>query len=489
MAEDVPLRLGEQFPPVSTADWDALIRADLKGADYDRKLLWRPEDGVTVKPYYRAEDLADLGPELLAPPGAFPFLRGSGVPWVIDEPFDPPDDAIRADAWHDEGATSVQEIAWAVAAGVDRLAGRTAAGTSVDEAAASTTFVFAVGSLYFLEIAKLRAARLAWAQGVAAFGPSNSDSARARLHVRTARINKSLYDPYTNLLRVTTEALSAAIGGCDRLTVEAFGFDEHLAVNVQRILKDESLVDAVADPAGGSYYVEALTDALARAAWAEFQQVEREGGFAAAAAAGAIPARLAASRAARESAVSSRRRTLVGVNNYPDVSQKAPATMHLPADAARAWRLAVPLEAIRARTARYARAKGRVPRVLLLTRGDVRMRGARANFCLNFFGCGGFDIEQSDQYAKHGADLIVLCSSDPEYLPFAREVCAAVRVPVLVAGHPKNETDALTAAGVRGFVHVGSDIVQTLTAWQDALGMEPLAVDRRREPLTGGSMP
>ena len=192
------------------------------------------------------------------------------------------------------------------------------------------TFVFAVGSLYFLEIAKLRAARLAWAQAVAAFGPANPDSARARLHVRTARINKSLYDPYTNLLRATTEALSAAIGGCDRLAVEAFGFDEHLAVNVQRILKEESLIDAVADPAGGSYYVEALTDALARAAWTEFQQVEAEGGFAAALTAGAIPGRLAASRAAREAAVSSRRRTLVGVNNYPDVfregtSHRAPA--------------------------------------------------------------------------------------------------------------------------------------------------------------------
>ena len=210
---------------------------------------------------------------------------------MIEDTFVPPSDAIRADTWHDEGATSVQEIAWAVAAGVDRLADRTAAGTSVDEAASSMTFVFAVGSLYFLEIAKLRAARLAWAQAVAAFGPANPDSARARLHVRTARINKSLYDPYTNLLRATTEALSAAIGGCDRLAVEAFGFDEHLAVNVQRILKEESLIDAVADPAGGSYYVEALTDALARAAWREFQQVEAEGGFAAALTAGTIPGR------------------------------------------------------------------------------------------------------------------------------------------------------------------------------------------------------
>jgi methylmalonyl-CoA mutase len=468
--EEIPLRLREQFPSVSASQWDALIRADLKGADYDRTLLWRPDEGVTVKPYYRAEDLADLGDARFAAPGAFPFLRGPGVPWVIDETFDPPGDAIRADAWHDEGATPVEEIAWAVAAGVDRLADRTVQGTSVDEAASSLTFVFAVGSLFFVAIAKLRAVRLAWAQAVAAFGPANPDSARARLYVRTARINKSLYDPDTNLLRATTEALSAAIGGCDRLAVEAFGFDQHLAVNVQRILKEESFIDAVADPAGGSYYVEALTDALARAGWAQFQQVEADGGFAAALA-GTIATRLAASRAAREAAVSSRRQTLVGVNNYPDLSRKAPASAHLPADAAGAWRLAVPLEAIRNRTLQHVQATGRCPRVLLLTRGDVQMRAARANFCRNFFGCGGFGIDQSDHYADHGADLIALCSSDPEYLPLAEEVCAAVQVPVLVAGNPRDQADALTSAGVKGFVHAGSDMVQTLTFWQDALDM------------------
>jgi methylmalonyl-CoA mutase len=471
MPEEIPLRLREQFPAVPTSEWDALIRADLNAADSDRTLLWRPDDRVTVKPFYRAEDLADLGVDLHAPPGAFPFLRGSGVPWAIDETFTPPAAAIRADEWHDQGATAVQEIAWAVAAGVDRLAERTASGTSVDEAASSTTFVFAVGSVYFLEIAKLRAARLAWAQAVMAFGTADPSSARARVHVRTARINKSLYDPYTNLLRATTEALSAAIGGCDRLAVEAFGFDEHLAVNVQRILKEESFIDAVADPAGGSYYVEALTDALARAAWTELQQVEADGGFAAVLAAGAIPARLAASRAAREDAVAARRRTLVGVNNYPNVAEKAPTISHVPAGAVSTWRLAAPLEAIRDRTARHAQATGRFPRVLLVTRGDVKMRGARANFCFNFFGCGGFDVETSTEYAGHAADLIVLCSSDAEYLPLAQEVCAAVHVPVLVAGDPGDQADALVAAGVQGFVHAGSDIVQTLTLWQDALGM------------------
>ncbi len=95
-----------------------------------------------------------------------------------------------------------------------------------------------------------------------------------RLHVRTARANTSTHDPYTNLLRATTEAMSAAIGGADTMLVEPHGYDAHLAINVQRILAEEAHLDAVADPAGGSYYIEAITDALAREAWTQFQALE-----------------------------------------------------------------------------------------------------------------------------------------------------------------------------------------------------------------------
>ena len=150
----------------------------------------------------------------------------------------------------------------------------------------------------------MRAARILWAQVVAAFGPTDDAACRMRLHVRTPRRNKSVYDRYTNLLRATTEALSAAVGGCDRLTVEPFGFDSHLALNLQRILKEESHIDAVADPAGGSYYIEALTDSLAREAWKLLQQMEAEGGYTAAMASGSIPKALAETRAARAKAYS-----------------------------------------------------------------------------------------------------------------------------------------------------------------------------------------
>ena len=369
----------------------------------------------------------------------------------------------------------MQELGYGIAAGVERLAQLTATRT-VDAAAGEIEFVFAVGPSYFIEIAKLRAARLVWAQVVAAFGARVDDSCRMRLHARTPHRNKSIYDRYTNLLRVTTEALAAVIGGCDRLTVEAFGFDPHQALNVQRILREETHLDAVADAAGGSYYVEALTDALARAAWKLLQEVEAAGGYAKALADGSIGKAIGETRAAREKAMSSRRRSLVGVNNYPNAKEKLPEVSAPPMENGPLpqMRMAEPFEQLRERTAAHAASTGHCPKVLLLKRGDVKMKGARANFCLNFFGCAGYDIVESDKLNGESPDLIILCSSDAEYLALAQEVCAQVATPVLVAGNPKEHAGALRAAGVQGFVHVQSDMLQTLTEWQDKLGIAPL---------------
>jgi len=477
MPEDQPgaeiLNLGQDFPPVPTALWEAAIARDLKGADYEKKLVWRTDEGIAVRPYYRAENLAGLEAQTQTAPGQFPFARGSGQPWEAAGSVPSGANVIRADDLAEAGANAVQQLGYALAAGVERLAALTATST-VEEAARSIEFVFSIGSTYFLEIAKLRAARLVWAQAVAAFGPADPQCALARISVRTTLLNKSVYDPYTNLLRVTTEALAAAVGGCDRLMVEPFGFDQHLAVNVGRILHHEAHVDAVADPAGGSYYVEALTDSLARAAWKLFQQVEAAGGYSRAVGSGVIARALAESRAKLEKAVASRYRTLVGVNNYPDLKERT-AEATAPAEsggAFPAFRLAEVFEKIRRRTERHAAKTGRVPQVLLLQRGELRMRMARANFSLNFFGCAGFDVVEAEEFAGAGADLIVLCSSDAEYLALAREVCPAAQVPVIVAGNPKDQVDALKAAGVAGFIHIQSDAVQTLTEWQKRLGME-----------------
>ena len=456
---DAKLNLAAEFPPVSTAEWEAAIQADLKGADYEKRLVWKTDEGVAVRPYYRSEHLPP-GTDLA--PGQFPYTRGAAQSWEIVEETAIPAGAVNAARFHENGATSVEELAFALAEGVDRLA----AAQDPAAEAASLCFVYAVGSNYFFEIAKLRAARMLWAQAATAFGVPPG-AARPRIHARTALANKSVYDPYTNLLRVSTEALSAVIGGCDALTVVPARFSPRLARNVQLILKEECHLDGVADPAGGSYYIEALTDALAREAWKLFQQIESQGGFAAAQS--FIAERLAASRAAKEKALATRRKTLVGVNNYPDLGERA-----LPeaTDLAQAeWRMARAFEEIRLRTERHAAGGGRTPRVLLLKRGDLKMRMARATFCQNFFGCAGFEIVEGAELDA-AADLVVLCSSDSEYLDLAREIVPQTQAPVIVAGNPKEQIEELRAAGVAGFVHVLSNQIETLTEWQDKLGVK-----------------
>jgi methylmalonyl-CoA mutase len=479
-AGPMPLRLREWFPPVTTAEWEAVARQDLKGQDYEQRLVWRAENGLTIKPFYRAEDIESLPECRAAVPGAPPYLRGGGPGWHASESADWPAAAVRADLLHEAGATAVEELGWALAEGVERIAVASETGASLDEAASATSFVFAVGSTYFVEIAKLRAARLLWWRVLQAFAPDDPDRAAAsgpmRLHARTSRANKSVYDPYTNLLRATTEAMAGVIGGADSLLVEPHGFDAHLAINVQRILAEEAHLDAVADPAGGSYFIEALTDALAREAWALLQRIEAAGGHAAAVRGGLLEQQLHASRTAREQAVSSRRRTLVGVNNYPDLTEHGPAAGPFPQPDDEGpltpVRLAAPFEALRARTARHAAAAGRTPVVHLLTGGDARMRMARANFCRNFFGCAGLAITQGDTLPAD-ADLIVLCAADDDYPALAVGVVPLATVPVIVAGNPNAHIESLTAAGVQGFVHVHSDAVYTLTLWQDRLGMAP----------------
>jgi methylmalonyl-CoA mutase len=473
MSVKEPLRLREEFPPVSTKQWEDAIRADLKGADYDKKVIWRTDEGIAVKPFYRSEDLP-AGAEVA--PGQYPFTRGAGAGWKIAEAGAEPAASVRADQMHEAGATAVQELGYALADGVEQLASAVHAGRSVDEAAKAISFCFAVGGNYFFEIAKLRAARMLWAQAVKEFGPKDEASCRLTIHARTALENKTLYDPYVNLLRVTTEALSAVVGGCDTLTVVPARFTPRLAKNVQLMLKEESHLEKVADPAGGSYYVEALTESLARAAWKLFQEVEAAGGYQKAMAAGTIAAAIAQARAAKDKAVAARRRVLVGTNNYPNIAEHALAGVAEMPKAGDSpfgvWRAAEAFEKLRLRSERHAAAGGKTPKVLLLERGDLKMRKARSTFCLNFFGCGGFAVETAEEFAGKDADLIVLCSSDPEYLEIAKDVCAKVKVPVVVAGNPKEQAEELKAAGVAGFVHVMSDPVATLTAWQNQLGVK-----------------
>jgi methylmalonyl-CoA mutase len=403
----------EEFPPVSTAEWEAAIRADLKGADYDKKLLWRTDEGIVVRPFYRAEDL----------PGTTGQARFTGT-WQAATVAEIPREAVRGDLLHEQGATAVQELGYALAESQGKL----------------NTFVFAVGTNYFFEIAKLRAVRQLWAR----LSPDPMV-----IWARTSMSDKSLYDPSANLLRCTTEAMSAIFGGCDYLVIEGARFPEHLSRSLGRILREESHIEEVSDPGGGSYYIESLTASIASEAWKVYE-TGLQGGDAA----------IAAARAAKEKSVAQRKHTLVGVNNYPDLTEVLPADVSIPASA---WRMAQPFEQIRQRVEK----SGKRPRTLLLQRGDVKMKMARANFCLNLFGCAGFAVKTAE--ALEPADLVVLCSSDPEYLAFAQEICPQTKAPVIVAGNPREQIESLRTAGVKDFAYLGMDAVKFLSHWQEAL--------------------
>jgi methylmalonyl-CoA mutase len=580
MASDTLLH---EFPPVSTQAWEDVITKDLKGADYAKKLVWQTEEGLAVKPYYRAEDIAGLE-YLNAAPGNFPFVRRdrASADWRIREEiealepaeanraacaavvagaeeiaflqvqiagasdlavllanlqeipvhFQNADEAlirmllerqpnsgvstgwgpcknlefaaeviakspapfvpftISAIEWEESGATAVQEIGFTLAAGIDFLSEMQSRKVDINRAAASITFSFAIGSNYFFQIAKLRAFRLLWARAAESFGGSH-ESAKARIHARTSRWNETVYDPHVNILRGTTEAMSAALGGADSISVAPFDecyktpdeASRRLARNTQILLKQEALLSRVADPGGGSYCLEVITDFIAREGWKTMQGIEAAGGYRKASADGHIQRAVSQSSAAKEKAVASRRRIFTGTNQHANLSEKALERIdesHLSQGGRRGAEV---YEQLRFRTEQHAAAGGRVPHVLLAEIGDIKMRAARSNFAANFFGCAGFDIVTQSfdtvteiEAAASDAELVVLCSSDPEYLPLAADLMARLKAAgrktsVVVAGYP-DSVEQLKAAGVADFVHVRSNPIEVLTKWQDQLGVK-----------------
>ena len=177
------LRILKDFSAVPTETWEKAIHVDLRGADYTKKLVWKSDEGITVRPYYRREDLKDLESQMGSIPGTFPFVRGRGSQsWVQLESSDEVvADAIRVDAIHEQGGTIVQELGYGIALGVEKLLERLDGGGSVDEGAKGIRFVFAIGSNYFFDIAKLRAARMLWARAVSAFRPRDESSCLLKL--------------------------------------------------------------------------------------------------------------------------------------------------------------------------------------------------------------------------------------------------------------------------------------------------------------------
>lgn len=408
---------------------------------------------------------------------------------------------VHGDLFHNAGASIVQELSFSLAMGVEYLTQLTERQLSINKVAPRIRFQFAVGSDYFMEIAKLRAARCLWSAIVKAYGPSHDQVCKMKIHTTTSRWNMTLYDPFVNLLRSATESMSSILAGTDSHTVMPYNCallppddnSERLARNQQLLLKEESYLDRIIDPSAGSYYIEKLTRMLSEQAWALFLRVEEKGGFLQAFQSGFIQEQVSVRAAERDLALAQRKEVLIGTNQYPHfqetISKEMDDQMLKPeylkrkdaiAEPLKCYRASMAFEQLRYATDRFARNRQR-PVVFMLTYGNLAMRRARAQFACNFFACAGFETIDNAGFAtleegilaagESKADIVVFCSSDEEYAQIGVSLIQQLKdhaIPV-IAGYPKDSLDYLKGIGIHQFIHIRSNVLETLKDFQRLL--------------------
>ncbi len=356
---------------------------------------------------------------------------------------------VDATAVHDRGASDAQELGWSMAVGADALRRLTDSGLSVDEAAGLLEFRYAATDDQFATIAKLRAARRLWARVVEL---SEGAATEQRQHVVTSRPMMSSYDPYVNMLRTTVAAFAAGVGGADSVTVLPFDsplgapevLGRRIARNTSALLISESHVAKVADPAGGSYAVEKLTDDLAVAGWAELGRIEEDGHD-------RLEERIAETAAAREELVAQRRMPITGLTEFPDLAEELPQRRPDGSfDGVR--RYGASFEALRDEPAASP--------VFLATLGTIASHTARATFAANLFAAGGIAVEVAgatsgtdDLVAAYaGQQVVCLAGSDTTYAEWGADAAAALREAgashVVLAGRATDYCDDACAMGV-----------------------------------------
>ncbi|HEY6495156.1 MAG TPA: methylmalonyl-CoA mutase subunit beta [Trebonia sp.] len=411
--------------------------------------------------------------------------------------------SVTVDAlpYHDAGASAAQELGLSMATAVAYLRALTGAGLAADQAAGQLEFRYAAGADQFLTIAKLRAARRLWSRVAQACGTGPGGAAQ-RQHAVTSSVMMTERDPWVNMLRTTVACLAAGAGGADAITVAPFDsaiglpddFARRIARNTQAILLEESNLSRVIDPAGGSWYVERLTDQLARAAWSFFQEVERAGGLHAALRGGLVAERVAGNWAKRTASLDRRREAVTGVSEFPNLAERpvtrepAPAR---PGGGLPRVRRSAAFEALRDRSDAILAATGARPRILLAALGPAVAYTARSSFAANLFQAGGIETVLCDAaggsattepdlaalavaLADSGARAACVCSSDALYAAHGAAAAAALKTAgaryVALAGRPGDRLEAYRGAGVDAFVYLGCDALAALTEALDEIG-------------------
>ncbi len=388
--------------------------------------------------------------------------------------------ALTVDAlpYHEAGGSAAQELGCSLATGVAYLRELTAAGLSVEQACAQLEFRYSATADQFLTVAKLRAARRLWARVAEVCG---APQAGAQLqHAVTSPVMMTRRDPWVNMLRTTVATLAAGVGGADAVTVLPFddalglpdAFARRIARNTSTILIEESHLSRVIDPAGGSWYVERLTDELAHAAWEFFQEVERAGGQATALRSGMVGERLSETWSARSAKLAKRREPVTGVSEFPHLAEKPvvrAAAPEPPSGGLPRVRRDEAFEALRARSDAHLATTGARPRVHLAALGPAAAHTARLTFAANLFQAGGIEPVTEGTFEQSGAREVCLCSSDALYEEQAEAVAGQLRAAgaehVFLAGRPG------PYAGVDTYVFSGCDAVSVLSATLDRMGV------------------
>ncbi|PWJ42127.1 methylmalonyl-CoA mutase family protein [Sediminitomix flava] len=603
--------LFESFPPLEKAQWVEKATVDLKGADFNKKLLWRTENGYTLEPFYMRSDLQEKSFNQLQ--YTFPKAEGDAAPrawvnyrkikvtnekeanktalealgkrgaegiifdlaaveapnaeelltgiyldccavsfenvknpeaWVRnyvayaklqDVPKEKLSGYIKCDLlekytetgqlfeekelveWaallsvtqqmphfyglalssqiiRDAGGNHIQEAAFMLNMVAEYLARFADTKLHVEEVIKEVLPISAFGSDYFQEIAKYRALRTLLLE-VAKMYDENFPVEQLHIMGVSSEWSKSTLDPNVNLLRNTTEAMSAVLGGCNSIWIaphnkyqgEENDFSHRIALNISHLLREESYLDKVVDPSAGSYYIEKITSEILERALTLFQDIESKGGFVTCFEAGYIQEKIEETLQANNKLISQRRKVLVGTNRYPNGLETP--DIHLVKEessdkkALKKQRSGIQFEALRLRTEEYVKETGNRPQIELALFGNLAMRKARATFAGDFFQVAGFETQEVPYKsaeeaallsAKNEKEIVVLCASDDDYKEHAFEFVNAFRrhnthTMLILAGYPAEIVEELKDAGLDDFIHMRVNTLDSLTALQDRL--------------------
>jgi methylmalonyl-CoA mutase len=404
---------------------------------------------------------------------------------------------VDASVPHEAGASEAQELAFLAAALVAYLRAFEAAGVSPKDALPSIAFALAVDTDLFVNAAKVRAARQIIARIAEASGAS---PASMHITANTSARMMAKRDPWTNMLRTSTACAGAAFGGADAITVLPYSwalgipdrFARRIARNTQLVLQEESQLGRVVDPIGGSWYVEKLTDELAKRAWAMFQDIEAEGGLVTALTSGGLQDDIARVAETRAKAVATGRIELTGVSVFPYLGDDGvkitayPATAPLPSPTLRpltAHRLSESFEKLRDAGDAFLAKTGKRKQIFMANLGEIAEHNRRSQWVWNYLAAGGVEgltsdgyktpAEAADAFKASGAKIACICSSDEVYARDAEAAAKALKAAgatrVLLAGRPGEAESSLRAAGVDSFLYAGQDAVATLEELHKAL--------------------